>query len=164
MEVFKAQVDGKSIKVGATEDRGKDTRLVTLKKRVPVVHFIVNYCVDKCTYLTTQEHLQHAWGITFQHPDQLGYHTNTVYKHNPSMLLTQVPCSFTSAFYPGSKLPALLDHIFAGYLFLCLIDAHGKTSLLGFQQGALDPGQIELLQTFCEDDSYDYPVILDPPK
>ena len=45
---------------------------------------------------------------------------------------------------PRPKLPALLDHIFAGYLFLCLIDAHGKTSLLGFHQVPLDPGQIEL--------------------
>ena len=42
----------------------------------------------------------------------------------------QVPCSSTSTFYAGSKLSELLDHVFAGYLFLCLIDAHGKTSML----------------------------------
>ena len=76
----------------------------------------------------------------------------------------QVPCSSTSTFYPGSNLPELLDHIFAGYLFLCLIDAHGKTSLLGFYQGLLDSGQIELLQFFCHDDSYDYPMFPDPQK
>ena len=65
---------------------------------------------------------------------------------------------------PGLNLPALHDHIFARYLHHCLIDAHGKTSLLGFHQVPQDPGQIELLQTFCEADSYDYPMILDPPK
>ena len=43
MEVFKTQVDDKSIKAGeqTTQDRGRGTRLVTLKKRVPVVHFMV---------------------------------------------------------------------------------------------------------------------------
>ena len=73
--MFKTQVDDKSIKVGeqAAEDRGKDTRLVTLKKKVPVVNFIA------C--LTNQEHLQHAWDIIFQHSGQLGYHTNTVSSH-----------------------------------------------------------------------------------
>ena len=94
MEVFKTHVDDKSIKVGeqATEEnRGKGTRLMNLKKRVPVVNSIVNYGGDKSTYLTTQEHLQHAWGITLQHPGQLGCHNNTVHKYNPSMLLTQVP-------------------------------------------------------------------------
>ena len=80
------------------------------------------------------------------------------------MLLTQVPCSSTSTLYPGPKLQAILDHIFAGYLSLCLIDTHGKTPWLGFHHVALDPGQIELLQTFCEDDSCDYPMIPDPPK
>ena len=109
--------------------------------------------VDKATCLTTQEHLKHAWGITSQHSGQPEYHTNTVL--NLSMLLTQVPSSSKSTFYPGSKLSALLDHIFAGYSILCLIDAHGKTSLLGFHQVPLDPGIIELLQPFCENDSYD---------
>ena len=80
------------------------------------------------------------------------------------MLLTQVPCPVTSTFYPGSKLLALLDHTFAEYLFLCLIDAHGKTSLCGSHQVPLDYGQTKLLQTFCEDDSYDYPMISDLPK
>ena len=36
--------------------------------------------------------------------------------------------------------------------------------MLGFHQVPLDPGQIELLQTFCKDDSYDYQMIPDPPK
>ena len=83
MEVFKTQVDDKSIKVGeqAAKDRGKDTRLVTLQKRIHVVNFIVSYGVDKSTFLTTQEHLQYAWDITLQHPSQLGYHMNTV--HTP---------------------------------------------------------------------------------
>ena len=58
-------------------------------------------------------------------------------------------CSSTSTFYPGSKLSELLDYIFAGYLFLCLIDPHGKTSLCGSQEVTLDPGQTELLQIFC---------------
>ena len=42
MEVFKTQVDDKSINVGeqAVEDRGKDTRLVTLKKRIHVANLI----------------------------------------------------------------------------------------------------------------------------
>ena len=43
--------------------------LVAIKKRVHVV----NYAVDKFTCLLTQEHLQHAWDITFQHPGHLGY-------------------------------------------------------------------------------------------
>ena len=58
-----------------------------------------------------------------------------------AMLLTQVPCLVTSTFYPGSKLLALLDNTFAEYLFLCLIDAHGKTSLCGSHQVPLDYGQ-----------------------
>ena len=80
------------------------------------------------------------------------------------MLLTQVLCSSTSTFYPLSKLSELLDHIFAGYIVLCLVDAHGKTSLCGSHQVPLDPGQTEILQSFCEDDSYDYPMFPDPPK
>ena len=71
-----------------------------------------------------------------------------------TMQETQALCSPTSTFYPGSKLSGLLHHIFAGYIFLCPIDAHGKTSLYGSQQVTLDPGQTELLQLFCEDDSY----------
>ena len=80
------------------------------------------------------------------------------------MLLTQVPCSFTSALYTGPKLPDVSDYNFAGYLFLCLIDAHGKTSLVRFHQLRLDSRQNELLQIFCQDDLYDYPMFLDPPK
>ena len=60
---------------------------------------------------------------------------------------------------PWIKTTSSTDHIFAGYLFLCLIDAYGKTSLLGLHQLPLDPGQIELLQTFC-----DHPMIPDPSK
>ena len=76
-----------------------------------------------------------------------------------TILLTQVPCPITSTFYTESKLLALLDHTFAEYLwFLCLIDAHGTTSLCGFHKVT------KLLQTFCEDDSYDYPAISDLPK
>ena len=81
-----------------------------------------------------------------------------------TMLLTQVPCPVTSTFYPGPKLLALPDRTFAEYLFLCLIDAHGKTSLCGSHQVPLDYGQAKLLQTFCEEDSYDYPMISDLPK
>ena len=33
--------------------------------------------------------------------------------------------------------------------------------MCGSHQVPLDPGQAELLQTFCEDDSYDYPMIPD---
>ena len=100
--MFKTQVDDKSIKVGeqAAEDRGKDTRLVTLKKEVPVVKFIA------C--LTNQEHLQHAWDIIFQHSGQLAYHTNTVI-HTYILLMT-------STLNPRPKLPAILDHIFCRIL------------------------------------------------
>ena len=68
LKVFKTQVDDKSIKVReqAAADRGKGTRLVALNKPVHVVNFNVNSGVDKIIYLTTQEHLQHAWDITFQ--------------------------------------------------------------------------------------------------
>ena len=127
LEVFKTQIDDNSIKVGeqAAGDRGKDTRLVTLKKRIHVVIFVVNNGVDKSTCLTNQEHLQHAWDMIFQHSGYLGYQTKTVL--NLSNLLIQVPCSSIPKFFPGSKLPALLDHIFAGYLFLCLLHAQGKT-------------------------------------
>ena len=65
---------------------------------------------------------------------------NTV--HSISMSLTQVPCSVTPTFSHGSKQPALLDCIFAEYLFLCLIDAHGKTSLQEFHQVPLDPEKL----------------------
>ena len=81
-----------------------------------------------------------------------------------AILLTQVPCPVTSTFHPGSKLLALLGHTFAEYLFLCLLAAHGKTSLHGSCQVPLDYGQTKLPQTFCEDDSYDYPMISDLPK
>ena len=53
----------------------------------------------------------------------------------------QVPWLSTSTFYHGPRLSELLDHIFAGYLFLCLIDAHGNTLLLGFYKETLDSGQ-----------------------
>ena len=66
----------------------------------------------------------------------------------------QAPSSSTSALYLLPNLPALPDHIFAGYLFLCLIDAHGKTSLIGFYQVLLASGQIESIQIFFQDDSY----------
>ena len=74
-----------------------------------------------------------------------------------AMLLTQLRCPVTSTFYPGTKQLALLDHTFAEYLFLCLMDAHGKTSFCGTHQVPLDYGQTKLLQTFCEDDYYNYP-------
>ena len=60
--------------------------LVTLKKSI----------VDKVTCLTT----------TVQPPGQLRCHTNI------SMLLTQVPYSFTPILYSRPTLPALLHHIF----------------------------------------------------
>ena len=47
-----------------------------------------------------------------------------------AVLLTQVPCPMTSTFYPGPKLLALLDHTFAEYLFVFLIDAHGKNIIV----------------------------------
>ena len=78
------------------------------------------------------------------------------------MLMIQVPSSSMPTLYLGPKLCALHDHIFTGYLFLCLIDAHRKTPLLGFHQVPLDPGQTELLQNFYEDDSYDNPLTPDP--
>ena len=74
-----------------------------------------------------------------------------------------IPCSSTSALYCGLKLPALPDHIFAGYLFLCLIAAHEKTSL-GFYQVLLNSGQIESLHIFCQDELYDYPMFPNTPK
>ena len=58
-----------------------------------------------------------------------------------AMLLTQVPCPVSSTIYSGSKLLAILHHTFAEYLFLRLIDAHGKTSLCGSHQVPLDYGQ-----------------------
>ena len=65
MEVFKTPIHDKSINVGeqAARDRGKGTRLATLKKRVPSVHYIANYGVDKSTSLTNQEQLHIAWDI-----------------------------------------------------------------------------------------------------
>ena len=36
--------------------------------------------------------------------------------------------------------------------------------MLQFHQVPLDPEQIDLLQTSFEDDSYDYPMIPEPPK
>ena len=81
-----------------------------------------------------------------------------------AMLLTQIPCPVTSTFNPGLMLLPLLDHTFAEHLFLCLIDAHGKTSLCGSHQVPLYYGQTKLLQTFCEDDSYEYTMISDLPK
>ena len=56
----------------------------------------------------------------------------------------QVPCLSTSAFYHGPDLSELLDHIFAGYLFLSLIDAHGEIPLLRFHKVALESGQSDL--------------------
>ena len=55
--------------------------------------------------------------------DDKSIHTQGTNHHarNTSM------CSSTSALYRGPNLPALPDQIFAGYLFLCLTDAHGKT-------------------------------------
>ena len=53
----------------------------------------------------------------------------------------QVPCLSTSAFYYGPDLSELLDHIFAGDLFLSLIDAHGEIPMLRFHKVALDSGQ-----------------------
>ena len=76
----------------------------------------------------------------------------------------QVPCSSTSTIYPQSRLSELFDHIFAGYIFLCLIDVHAKITLLGFCQVLLASGQIESIQIYCQDDSYDYPLFPDPPK
>ena len=64
-----------------------------------------------------------------------------------AMLLTRVPCPITSTFYPGSKLLALLDHTFAEYLFLCLIEAHGKTLLCGSHQVPLESGQKSMFGT-----------------
>ena len=37
------------------EERGKGATIVTLKKKVHVVNYVVNYGVDKSTYLTNQE-------------------------------------------------------------------------------------------------------------
>ena len=81
-----------------------------------------------------------------------------------AMLLTKVSCPVTSTFYLGSELLALLDHTLTQYLLLCLIDAHGKTSLFRSHQVPLDYGQTKFLQIFCEDDSYNYPMISDLPK
>ena len=57
-----------------------------------------------------------------------------------AVLLTQIPCPVTSTFYPEPRLLALCDHTFAEYLFLYLIDAHGKTSLCESHQVPLDYG------------------------
>ena len=51
----------------------------------------------------------------------------------------QVPCLSRSTFYHGPKLSELLDHIFTRHPYL--IDAHGKTSLLGFHKVTLDSRQ-----------------------
>ena len=159
MQQKQALLTNRVLEQQASEDKRKGARLVTLKKRIQVVNYIVNYGVDKSTCLTTQEKLQHAWCISLQHIGHLGYHTNIVHKYNLSMLLTQVPCSSTSTLYLDQTYQLYLTTSLQEYLFLCLVDAHGKTPLLGFHQVPLDPGQIELLQTFCEDDPYDYPMI-----
>ena len=36
--------------------------------------------------------------------------------------------------------------------------------MCGSHRVPLNPGQSELLQNFCEDDSYDYPMFPDPPR
>ena len=59
-----------------------------------------------------------------------------------AMLLTQIPGPLTSTFYPGPMLLTLPDHTFAEYLFLCLMDAHGKMSLCGSHQVPLDYGHL----------------------
>ena len=46
-------------------DRRKGARVVLLQKSIHVVNYIVNFGVEKSTCLTSQEHLQHAWDITF---------------------------------------------------------------------------------------------------
>ena len=53
-EVFKTQVDDKTIKVGeqAAEDRGKGIRLVVVKRRIHFVNYVVNCGVGKFTCLT----------------------------------------------------------------------------------------------------------------
>ena len=40
----------------------------------------------------------------------------------------------------------------------------GKLMTLGFYQVLLASEQIESIQIFCPDDSYDYPMFQDPPK
>ena len=60
----------------------------------------------------------------------LSHGTEDINMQMNAMLLTQVPYPITSTFYPGSKLLALLHHIFAEYLFLCLTDAHGKETIV----------------------------------
>ena len=82
----------------------------------------------------TPIHLTKVYKSLFHGTEDINWQMN-------AMLLTQVPCPMTSTFYPGPKLVALLDHIIAEYLFLCLIDAHGKTSLCGSHQVPLDYGQ-----------------------
>ena len=146
------------------EDIGKCARLVTLQIRVHVVNYVVNYGVDKSTYLTDQEHLQHAWDITFQHPGQLAYHTNTVHKYNISMLLTQGIANPHLHSTLDKNLSFLHDIILAEYLFLCLIYAHGKTPLLRFHQLPPDPGQIESNQNFYVDPSFLYLLTPGPSK
>ena len=50
----------------AEEDR-EGAIPMPLKKRVHVVHYVVDYVVDQFTCLTTKEHLQHIWETTV-HP------------------------------------------------------------------------------------------------
>ena len=52
-----------------------------LKKKVPVVNFIVNYGVDQPICLTTQN----SWSTTLQHSGQLGSPTNLAHKHHLSL-------------------------------------------------------------------------------
>ena len=71
----------------------------------------------------------------------LSHGTEDVNWQMNAMLLTQVSFPITSTIYPGSKLLTLLDDTLAEYLFLRLIDAHGKTPLCGSHQIPLDKGQ-----------------------
>ena len=52
-------------------------------------------------------------------------------------------CYIKPHLYSGTFLETAFGHIFGTYLFLCLIDAHGRTAWLGYHQDSLAFGHAD---------------------
>ena len=141
----------------SVEDRRKGGRLVTLHKQIHVDNYIDYYGVDNPPVLPTQS-IYNMSGTSLC--NILGSLNTT-----PTLFMTYPPNDVDrSALLLHAYILPRIKNTSSGFLFRCIVDAHGKISLLGFHQVPLDPGQIELLQTFCKNDSYDYPSSPDPSK